>query len=110
MVQGVLRGMPNALASSASVWSPVSLAASASCLILADCRALISDGHIIRVCPSFYICRWKRRSRSLGIASAAIAASKSTAEAVLADAYPVLAKSAILNTLVKHDRNAIALG
>src|SRR4029453_14952226 len=67
MVQVVLRGIPKASACSSSVWSPISLAASASCLIFADCRALISDGHISCICPSFSICRWKRRSRSFGL-------------------------------------------
>src|SRR6266487_6663132 len=68
MVQAVLRGIPKASTCSSSVWSPISLAASASCLIFADCAALISDGHISCTCLSFSICRWKRRSRSLGIA------------------------------------------
>src|SRR4029450_1068444 len=82
MVQAVLRGIPKASACSSSVWSPISLAASASCLIFSDCRALISDGHISCICPSFSICRWKRRSRSLGIAVDARQTGRVTVELV----------------------------
>jgi hypothetical protein len=43
---------------------------------------LISDGHISCICPSFSICRWKRRSRSLGIAVDARQTDRATVELV----------------------------
>src|SRR6516225_6683841 len=55
MVQAVLRESPSALACSSSVRNPADLAASASSLILEDCRAFIlavsGSGRSVRACP-----------------------------------------------------------